>query len=467
MTVRSGERTWRPSLTTTLASAGVLAVAAACSTTERPEEASPVMLTREELMDPQTCAGCHPDHVREWSGSMHAYAGVDPVFLALNKRMQRETNGANGTFCVNCHAPLAVRQGLTTDGLNLDRLDPKLLGVTCYFCHNSEFHGGGLHNNPLVTLDDGVMRGGFHDPVPSTPHGAGYSMFTDHVHDASAFMCGACHDIVNPVGAHIERTFVEWRQSHVALEKRQNCGFCHMPARTGLAAQGKGVLVRQVHDHSMPGVDLAVTPFPEMESQRASVQKILDDSLSSRLCVTTDPATGLVRVEVTLLNETVGHAFPSGSAQDRRAWVELEAYRGGAVAFESGHIPEGRAVAEAGDPAMLLLRDRHFDAEDHETHLFWKTARIESTQVPVNRSSREPESSRARSHVYTFPGPLPERVSMRVKIRPIDVDLIAELVSSGDIDPAVAARIPTLTLARTEVSWTGGDPCAVSPTKSP
>lgn len=454
------------SLTPVLASAGVLAVAVACSS-EPAADAPPVMLTREQLMDPQTCAGCHPDHVREWSGSMHAYAGVDPVFLALNKRMQRETNGANGTFCVNCHAPLAVRQGLTADGLNLDRLDPKLLGVTCYFCHNSEFAGGALHNNPLVTIDDGVMRGGFRDPVPSTPHGAKYSSFTDQVHDSSAIACGSCHDIVNPLGSHIERTFVEWRRSHIAVEKRQNCGFCHMPARTGLAAQGKGVLVRQVHDHSMPGVDLALTPFPEMGPQREGVQKILDDALSSRLCVTLDPATNKVSVEVTLLSETVGHGFPSGSAQDRRAWVELEAFSNGAVAFESGHIPEGRAVAEAGDPGMLLLRDRHFDAEDHETHLFWKTARIESTQVPVNRSSREPESSRSRTHVYTFDGPLPERVSMRVKIRPIDVDLISELVSSGDIDPAIAARIPTLTLARTEVTWAGGDPCAASPPKGP
>lgn len=81
-------------------------------------EASP--LTIEELRDPGTCGECHPDHFREWSGSMHAYAAVDPVFIAMNARGQEKTDGALGDFCVKCHAPVAVELGLTTDGSNLD-----------------------------------------------------------------------------------------------------------------------------------------------------------------------------------------------------------------------------------------------------------------------------------------------------------------------------------------------------------
>ncbi|MFS8068718.1 MAG: multiheme c-type cytochrome, partial [Byssovorax sp.] len=59
-------------------------------------------LTTEELMDPQACVRCHEEHVRAWSGSMHAYAAEDPVFVAMNARGQRETNGALGDFCVKC-----------------------------------------------------------------------------------------------------------------------------------------------------------------------------------------------------------------------------------------------------------------------------------------------------------------------------------------------------------------------------
>ena len=41
------------------------------------------------LEDPTTCQGCHPTQFAQWSGSMHAYASEDPVFLAMNKRGER------------------------------------------------------------------------------------------------------------------------------------------------------------------------------------------------------------------------------------------------------------------------------------------------------------------------------------------------------------------------------------------
>ncbi len=87
-------------------------LAAAC-TSPSPRE-SP-----EALYDPKSCAGCHPDHYREWSGSMHAYASTDPVFRAMNVRGQRDTHGDLGDNCVTCHAPLAVELGLTNSGLDL------------------------------------------------------------------------------------------------------------------------------------------------------------------------------------------------------------------------------------------------------------------------------------------------------------------------------------------------------------
>src|SRR5437773_4825089 len=119
------------------------------------------------MLDPQTCKACHADHFREWSGSMHAYASEDPVFLAMNQRGQRETNGALGAFCVNCHAPMAVREGATKDGLNLASLSPSLKGVTCFFCHTVDAVQG-THDAQLHLSDEPIMRGAFADPVPNT-----------------------------------------------------------------------------------------------------------------------------------------------------------------------------------------------------------------------------------------------------------------------------------------------------------
>src|SRR6187402_3543695 len=89
------------------ASAVVAALLAGCADKDSP----PVErhFEREQLLDPETCRSCHSEHYREWAGSMHAYASQDPVFLAMNRRGQAETQGALGSFCVGCHAPLALR----------------------------------------------------------------------------------------------------------------------------------------------------------------------------------------------------------------------------------------------------------------------------------------------------------------------------------------------------------------------
>ncbi len=88
-------------------------LAAAC---KGPAAAPAPELTTAELLDPASCQGCHPDAFADWSGSMHAYAADDPVFLAMEARAQRETGGAIGTFCTQCHAPMAVLTGALSDG---------------------------------------------------------------------------------------------------------------------------------------------------------------------------------------------------------------------------------------------------------------------------------------------------------------------------------------------------------------
>ena len=93
----------------------------------------------EKLQDPETCKECHPKHYDQWSGSMHAYAADDPVFVAMNKRGQRDTNGELGDFCLTCHAPMALQLGTAT-GTNFDpaALTRETRGITCFFCHNVE-----------------------------------------------------------------------------------------------------------------------------------------------------------------------------------------------------------------------------------------------------------------------------------------------------------------------------------------
>jgi hypothetical protein len=172
-----------------------------------------------------------PAAYKEWSGSMHAYAADDPVFRAMNQRAQRETSNALGTFCVKCHAPMAVQEGLTTTGLDLDTLPQKMKGVTCYFCHATEAVED-THNNPLKLATDDSLFGPFSDPVAGTPHKGIYSRFLDGATMESASMCGSCHDIQNMQGAHVERTFEEWQGTLFSKKPTgQGCASCHMNRR--------------------------------------------------------------------------------------------------------------------------------------------------------------------------------------------------------------------------------------------
>ncbi|HEU4615255.1 MAG TPA: multiheme c-type cytochrome, partial [Kofleriaceae bacterium] len=127
-----------------------------------------------KLQNPETCKECHPKHYDQWSGSMHAYASDDPVFLAMNKRGQRDTNGALGDLCIKCHAPMALELGLAK-GADFDpaTLPPEAKGVTCFFCHNVE-QVTDDHNNPLQLAMDQTMRGGARNPVDNPAHHSKY-----------------------------------------------------------------------------------------------------------------------------------------------------------------------------------------------------------------------------------------------------------------------------------------------------
>jgi hypothetical protein len=450
-----------------LALALAVSAAVACGPDD-PAPAPAPTLTGQALLDPHNCAPCHARHVREWSGSMHAYAADDPVFVAMNARMQRETGGQSKDFCVGCHAPMAVRTGATTDGMNLAQLPQHLRGVTCVFCHEASSVEG-THDNPLKLAGDGVLRGAFADPAKSSPHRAARSPLHDREDPSSSQLCGACHDVITPHGAHIERTFAEWKDSLYAKTDAKptskvgsglgqlSCGKCHMTGRTDVAADSEGVPVRTVHDHAMPAVDVAVTPWPEAADQRRRVQEFLDGSLIAKLCVLQTPAGPTA--DITLDNAFAGHGFPSGASHDRRAWVEVVAFRGGQVVFQSGVVPDRKAVEAvqaAEDPNMWLLRDKLFDTSGGETHLFWQAARVEPSQLPaaVTNDPLDPRFYHQVKRSYALPFPPPDRLTMRVRMRPMDFALLDDLVASGDLAPDVLDRMPTFDLASTVKEWT-------------
>ncbi|HVV86195.1 MAG TPA: multiheme c-type cytochrome [Kofleriaceae bacterium] len=423
----------------------------------------------EELMKPETCMECHPKHTGEWSGSMHAYAADDPLFRALNAKGQRDTNGSLGSFCVQCHAPIAVALGLTTDGTNLADVPSWARGVTCYACHNVESIEGD-HNNPIKLAMDQTMRAGVRGPKPvaSPAHATAYSDLVDAESQKSSQLCGSCHDLVSPAGVHLERTYAEWQTTIFSSPdptRHLSCGSCHMVVRDGPIAEGQGLDVPQRpfgrREHTFPGIDMALTPFPNMDQQAETIERDLKALLVTRLCVLPDDGG---HIDVRLDDVGAGHMFPSGATFDRRAWVEVTAYDSdGAVVYSSGTIPPEAPYTDPdqlGDPDLWMMGTPTFDGQDQPNGLFWQIARIDhpgTLLLPaVTTDPGDPRFFHSTEKSFRVTNLLPRiaRVRARVLIRPVPMELLDSLMASGDLTTDLRPMVPTHELVGATQEWT-------------
>ena len=478
-----------------LAGSALISISTTTSACSSIDDEPPVSFDIEKLKDPATCKECHAQHYREWSASMHAYASKDPVFLAMNRRGQEETAGALGSFCVNCHAPMAVQEGKTTDGLDIAELPESLQGVTCYFCHNVAAVEG-THNNPIRLAKDTTMRGSFRDPEPvaNSVHASTYSRFMSGSTPESAQFCGACHDIVLPsppappprdgTPVKLERTFSEWQDSVFSFggdggTLGLSCsGVCHMPPppdpfrKYGPAAEKAGLKVggRDLHEHLFPGADVALTPFPDtgdanddafLESHhRQRIQYLLDNTIQVKEICVESIDLEKVRVKVQLENIGAGHFWPSGASHDRRAWVEVNAYVDGNLVYESGTVGPGEDVTAlaAANPDIWLFRDQLLGVGDKEPHMFWDIAQSNARMLPApitrdtglpefytNHRSQDFPAARAK----TIAAPLDRkrlRVTVLVRLQPMGFDVLDDLIASGHLDPAIRGKMPIFNL---------------------
>ncbi len=438
-----------------------------------------------ELQDPQTCNECHPRHFTQWSASMHAYASDDPVFVAMNRRGQRETAGALGTFCVKCHAPMAVELGLTT-GADFDpaKLPAAARGVTCYFCHDVESVQD-THNNGLVLAHDQTMRGGLTGPASSPAHHAAYDRLMDSTVNKSE-ICGSCHDVVTPRGVKLERTYEEWQTTFFAQPDAQHhlsCGACHMPSSDGVIAEAPGLSVRShnggFHEHLWPAIDQALTPLPGGPALAAGIQRDLDPAVAiigpaafatnlqyGGICV--DPP-GVLSVRMDSIG--TAHDWPTGAAQDRRAWLEVVAYAANKVVFHSGTMADGTPLLDGMDPEQLAdpdlfgLWDRAFKDDGSPTHMFWDIARVDSQLLrpPVTLDKNSPLFDHSSTAMFHVEGVLRiDRITAAIRIRPLSYALLADLVGSGDLAAGAVPRLPTLDILGTQHTW-NADPATHQP----
>jgi hypothetical protein len=81
----------------------------------------------------------------------------------------------------------------------------------------------------------------------------------------------------------------------------------------------------------------------------------------------------------------------------------------------------------------------------------WQAATVTSnTLIPPSITDPTPGSA---SYDFDVPAAV-DRVTMRARATPIAPEIAASLVASGDLDPQIAASLPTYSLASTTLEWT-------------
>jgi hypothetical protein len=209
---------------------------------------------------------------------------------------------------------------------------------------------------------------------------------------------------------------------------------------------------RYFHEHDFPAVDVALDPtylasHPQAALGPQTVQTTLDAGvLRGALCVT---RLGGIRVAIDPFG--LGHQWPSGAAQDRRLWAEVIAYRGSNVIYKSGMVDAGMPVTADNDPELWLLRDDMLDAQSRPVDMFWQAVTSTGDEfatpqyIPSQFSAAPPHIGRSFPKDATALGEvigMPDRVTLRMRLQPIGLDVLDALVTSGDLDPSVRTSAP-------------------------
>jgi len=322
----------------------------------------------EQFIKPEVCADCHSEIFKQWNGSMHSKAFIDPLWREATKLFNKDAATKDQILemkaCVKCHTPLGFHShSISSPADDYDKLaELPAQGIFCNWCHNIsevkhigdagyEVEPGGGEDNPST------MLGPFKDSV-SPYHPTKYS----ELHTKADF-CGLCHN-VSHAGNHmpIEQTYNEWKNSPYNTGKPETtvyCQDCHMRQRPGIPATGKtmrpdnpgkacvmGPERQHIWTHYFVGANAIVTKIlgSEMHAQMA-VERLQNAADLELIREGAYKQKTLSRIRVKVINSGAGHYLPTGLTEVRQMWLQVEITdAAGKILLKSGEIDKKRDI---------------------------------------------------------------------------------------------------------------------------
>ncbi|MFA5233150.1 MAG: multiheme c-type cytochrome [Sulfurimonas sp.] len=365
------------------------------------------------------CKSCHSEIFEQWSNSNHKHmAGSNPYYMVM-ETLAGEVEGQEfRKWCMSCHNPSALSLGhpKTTHAMDgnfisnehFEKGAKTLLndfkehgnfrveeGVSCITCHqiteakskgNASFTLSLEREKYLFEDSKSDLGRWFSEKLINANPKVHKESYSKELYKESRY-CASCHDEFHPQnGIKIVSTFEEWEKSPFNnpkdKTKHKNCIDCHMtymkddkfaPLR-GTSTEG-GVIKDDVKVHYFAGSNHFLAGLRDKEHEEQTLQLL---RTSAKLDVAIKDGV----LEVGVKNVGAGHHLPTGVADFRELWLEVEVKdKDGRVVFSSGKLGNDGNIEEGSRLFQKVFGDENSKPVGL---LFWRYKTLLSdTRIPA------------------------------------------------------------------------------------
>lgn len=362
-------------------------------------------------------AGCHEEIVAEWQPSAHRYAAMDAGFQAIQGVMAAQNGPVSTRYCAGCHDPISLFSGTKNIGIPSEQLSGLIgthEGISCLSCHaieQTDVKGNAnyvMHQPDRYVWEtrDGALAKWLSDFTMRAYPDQHVAMLSRRMFKTPEF-CAACHkqfidQEVNKVGwVQLQNQFDNWRTSRWNdpghADATLECRECHMPLvdsrdpAAGDAADWNRTPDDGKHRshrflganqfipllHRLPGAQHHVDLTEKWLKGEFDVPEIADrwrtgEAVPLRIEAPEQVTAGSsIPLRVHILNNKVGHDFPTGPLDIIQAWVEVTVNdSSGKELFRSGEVDERHFI----EPGSFMFKAEPIDRYGNliDRHNLWE-----------------------------------------------------------------------------------------------
>jgi hypothetical protein len=367
--------------------AAVLTLSAFAFIRSLPQEDLKGKYAYKDFESAKKCRSCHPGFYEQWSQAMMSqaythhwdeieYFDLAVPHAAVKPDLKEPVDGCNG-----CHTPLAYMGGTLPPPRPAENSMANE-SVSCEVCHLIQKAQTDPPVNYSYYIEPGRTKYAGRQPAIQSP---AHNIVQDDFFRTTEF-CGNCHNEKNPYGIWVKSTQLEWKEGPYAAEGVR-CQDCHMPkGEYQYALMGK--TYKDARFHLFHGAH-------DPGKVRGTIELRIQPDIREA-----EPGENIV-FTVVLFNQKTGHKFPTGSVEDRIAWLDVEAtdakgnvyhldvdkkgfdgeeytISGDYLAYQDMGVPLGlkdfKGVQRDGVPyGDRIFRKPYFDENGNMTIMQWNT----------------------------------------------------------------------------------------------